>query len=363
MKYSMSILIFLFASSTVSAFYYASDRTNGKIGPSIIFTVHYLLIKTGLIGPTAVEVFDPPQQNQQLVVKVGVLPVYHPYISAVDDCPSRLYMGETKIKRLAPHYPLSASPITELRAGSRSEDIKQTAYLFATIWWAMKLHQTYGLQPQPNQMRIAALNNAVYKNQKPDPLFCQQQSAFDPQKVENSVPYSVPIMSSDDANGLIIKQYGTQSHLIDVSEDLTVTYEQLAKKIYHALSYKVNPELYGMTKDQLKAINNYGLKNYIKCGGELPSEALINTYYQGIKVFYEQNKLTLNRHGAFRGQPAIIVHNNENGTVLVFDSSTGRLWMPGHLRPNQMRRYLETGAIGKQSSVIPPGTTPPPKAP
>ena len=50
-----------------------------------MFTMYYLLIKTGLIGPTVVKAFDPLQQNQQLVAKAGVLPVFHPYISALDD--------------------------------------------------------------------------------------------------------------------------------------------------------------------------------------------------------------------------------------------------------------------------------------
>ena len=44
MKYSKSILIFLFVSSTGSAFYYALDKTNGNVGQSIMFTMYYLLI-------------------------------------------------------------------------------------------------------------------------------------------------------------------------------------------------------------------------------------------------------------------------------------------------------------------------------
>ena len=85
MKYSKSILIFLFVSSTVSAFYYALDRTKANVGQSIMFTMYFLGIKIGLIGPTVVRAFDPPEQNEQLVAKVGVLPVFHPYISASND--------------------------------------------------------------------------------------------------------------------------------------------------------------------------------------------------------------------------------------------------------------------------------------
>ena len=48
-------------------------------------------------------------------------------------------MGENKMGRLALEYSRSASPIAELRAGSRPEDIKQTAYLLVSIWYALKL--------------------------------------------------------------------------------------------------------------------------------------------------------------------------------------------------------------------------------
>ena len=63
MEYSRTVLIFLLVSSTVNAFYYALDRTNGNVGHSIMFTMYFLAIKVGLIGPTVVRAFDPPQQN------------------------------------------------------------------------------------------------------------------------------------------------------------------------------------------------------------------------------------------------------------------------------------------------------------
>ena len=60
MKYSKSILIFLFVSCTVSAFYYALDRTNGNVGQSIMFTMLCIAIKIGLIRPTVWRAFEPP---------------------------------------------------------------------------------------------------------------------------------------------------------------------------------------------------------------------------------------------------------------------------------------------------------------
>lgn len=58
MTYSKSILIFLFVSSTLSAFYYALNRTNGNVGKSIIFTIDFLSIKLNLIRPNLVMTLD-----------------------------------------------------------------------------------------------------------------------------------------------------------------------------------------------------------------------------------------------------------------------------------------------------------------
>ena len=137
--------------------------------------MYFLSIKLNLIGPTVVRAFDPPQQNEQLMVKAGVLPVFHPYISAYNDYfdrPSRLYMAETKMGTLAPQYSRSASPIADLRAGSRSEDLKQTAYLLISIWYGLKLQQSYGFQPLPNQMQVPhleAVNNVLFGKPKKVP--------------------------------------------------------------------------------------------------------------------------------------------------------------------------------------------------
>jgi len=65
-------------------------------------------------------------------------------------------------------------------------------------------------------------------------------------------------------------------------------------------------------------------------------------------------------NGSYRGEPAIIVHNEITGEVLIFRSDTKQLWTPSHLKPKQMLRYIETGGVGKQAEV-PIGTAPPPK--
>lgn len=370
MRYSKSILIFLFVSSTLSAFYYAVKRTNGNLGKSLQFTMYFLAIKIGLIGPNLVMTLDQHYPNQQqLVAKTRVsrvLPFYHPYISASDEYyyrPSRLYMSQTEMGALVSH---SARAITELRAGSRYDDVKQTASLFIVIWWMTQ--QCNGFQPinqPPLPPHLEAARNFLVGKPKSDQLFCQQASIFDPQEFERSSPYSLEILSQEDALAQITRQYGTREYpqfdYIDGSLGLSVTHQQLAAKIYHAPSYKLYPELYGINQAQIKAINDYGLVGYVQRGGELPSSDFIDAYHQHLKTFYARNKSNLNFNGSYRGEPAIIVHNLTDGQVLIFRTDTKQLWTSSQLRPNQMRRYLETGAIGKQGPVLPTGTTPPPK--
>ncbi len=50
MKFSKSIVIFLFASSILRAFSYALNRTYGNVLKSLLFVLYFLAIKLGLIG-------------------------------------------------------------------------------------------------------------------------------------------------------------------------------------------------------------------------------------------------------------------------------------------------------------------------
>jgi len=86
---------------------------------------------------------------------------------------------------------------------------------------------------------------------------------FDPQEFEKSSPYSSEVLTKENALARITEEYGTLEHpkfdYIDGSLGLTVTHQQLVAKTYHAPSYNLEPELYGISKAQMKAINDYGL--------------------------------------------------------------------------------------------------------
>jgi hypothetical protein len=135
MKFSKSILIFLFLSSTVSTFYYALKRTDGNVCKSIMFTMYFLSIKIGLIGPNLPLNLDQDQPTQQLVSRV---------VSILDEYrPSGLFMDSIDRSALVSQYSYSQDAINELRAGGSR--VREAAWLFITIW--MLQQQSVGFQP------------------------------------------------------------------------------------------------------------------------------------------------------------------------------------------------------------------------
>ena len=67
MKFSKSIIIFLFVSSVLGAFSYELNRTDGNVYKSFLFTLCFLAIKIGLIPPNVPLELNQSQPNQQLV--------------------------------------------------------------------------------------------------------------------------------------------------------------------------------------------------------------------------------------------------------------------------------------------------------
>ena len=87
MKFSNSILIFLFFSSVSGAFFYALHRTNGNVFKSLQFALYFLAIKMGLIAPSLPFELNQDQPNQQLLSSVNKVESqgYHPYLSVYND--------------------------------------------------------------------------------------------------------------------------------------------------------------------------------------------------------------------------------------------------------------------------------------
>lgn len=186
MKFSKSILIFLFVSSTTCVFYYSLKRTNGNIGQSIMFTLYFLGIKIGLIGPNIVMGLDQHQRNH--LTKTSVLGLYRGYISASYDHyyrPSRLYMSETEKLSLVPQHSDYHGSICKLRGGNQVTD----AALFLLILWMLQ-QESVGFQPVKPVRKpphIEGRDNSLFRKPKVDcqnrgPTLLESQKGPQPDK-------------------------------------------------------------------------------------------------------------------------------------------------------------------------------------
>jgi len=168
MKFSKSILIFLFVSSILGAFSYALNRTDGNVLKSLQFALLVLAIKIGLIAPNIPLELDHHQPNQQLVSRVKPLPVYNPYVSILDEYrPSGLYMSNIERSSLVSQHSQSLKLVNELRAGDSR--VKQDSWLLITIW--MLQQQGVGFQPvrqAPMRPHLESARNLLFGKPKPD---------------------------------------------------------------------------------------------------------------------------------------------------------------------------------------------------
>ena len=135
MKFSRSILIFLFVSSLASAFNWAMRKTNGNLLKSSQFTFVVLAFKMGLIGSNNLLESNQFDSNQQLAGSVNKVesPRYHPYLSVNNDYgPSGLFMDAIERSSWVPQYLYSWDVVNELRAGNQR--VKEAAWFLITIW-------------------------------------------------------------------------------------------------------------------------------------------------------------------------------------------------------------------------------------
>ena len=162
-----SILIFLFISSTLSAFYYALSRTEGNVYKSIIFTMYFLSIKLNLVEPNLPIILDQCQSDEEIV---RVLPYYTSNYSDSYYGRSRIYMAKIEQPNYVSYH--SQSVIDELRAGGRLKD----AAFFLAMLYMLKYH-TVGFQPVGPVVRpphIESAHNLLFGKPKVDKFSSQR---------------------------------------------------------------------------------------------------------------------------------------------------------------------------------------------
>ncbi len=157
MKFSRSILIFLFVSSTLSAFYYGLKRTDGNVWKSIMFTMYFLAIKLNLIGLNSTIILDQYQSDQEIC---RILLYYTSDHS--NNGRSKINMG-----KMEPYVPYcSQSVIKETRGGDR---VKDAALLLGMLY--MLKYYTVGLKqvrPVVRLPHVEAAHNLLFGKPKSD---------------------------------------------------------------------------------------------------------------------------------------------------------------------------------------------------
>ena len=132
---------------------------------------------------------------------------------------------------------------------------------------------------------------------------------------------------------------------MDEAFELFMPDQQSVAKIYHSPIFGLNPELFGVSKGEMRDIRKYGLPDYVRRGGKLCPAEFIFAFNMHIKTFYSRNKGSYNPNGIFQGKRAIIFHNSKRNEVLIFRDATKKFW---------------TGEVGENGqSPLPLGTKPP----
>ena len=303
MKFSNSILIFLFFSSVSGAFYYALKRTNGNVFKSLQFALFFLAIKIGLIAPNLPPKLDQDQSIQQ--------PVPQHYVS---------YHSESVIK--------------ELRAGSRATE---AAWLLITIW--MLQQQSVGFQPvrqAPPPPHIEGINNFLFGKPKPDQFSCRRLSIFDSQQSENKDQF---VMSKQEALNLLDNTYPGSKI---ISETEKISDWQMAKKVYHLNGLGVNPEEYGMSKAEVNSIRKDGLVKYTMKGGKLPPIELIREGQTRIHDICYSDTTARKENGIYgkQDQHSSFYYNTDTRHIIYFNKVNGDLIMGEKFREAYFNRSL-----------------------
>ena len=289
MKLSKSIVIFLFFSSFLSAFFYALYRTNGNAFKALQFALYFLAIKIGLIGPNVPLKFNQHQPNQQLVSSVNKLesPGYHPYLSVYNDYrPSGLLMDSIERSSLVPQYSYSQNAINELRAGDSR--VTQAAWMLITIW--MLQQQSVGFQPvnhAPRPPHIESARNLLFGKPKPDQLSCRRLSRFDSQQFEkneglisqNSPSYIETIQtfdgkSMDIPNKSLDHLLSKHGHRFGVNDPLAIDPNQKDTNYFERkIRTRLTPENRNQFRNNIKKFGQsknlipfYGVKMHDKIG-------------------------------------------------------------------------------------------------
>ena len=251
-------------------------------------------------------------------------------------------MDSIERSSLVPKYSYSQNAIKELRAGVRVSD---AAWFLFVIW--MLQQEGVGFQPVRPVVRpphIEAADNFLFGKPKADQFSCRRLSMFDSQQFENQEKF---VRSKQEALNILDKTYTGSKK---ISETEKISDWQMAKKVYHLNGLGVDPEEYGMSKDELNAIRKDGLVKYTMKGGKLPPIELISEGQNQIEKICQNETTFRKENGSFgKGKrPSNFYYNRDTRQIIYFDKFTGDLIMGDKFRQS----YFNKALINNNISIL-----------
>ena len=156
------------------------------------------------------------------------------------------------------------------------------------------------------------------------------------------------VMTKDEALKTIRETYTGE---VKIGDNNRFSAWQAAKKLYHAPEFGINPELYGITKDDLRRLNFIGLTNYVREGRPLPPMELINDFQMAVKNMCENpNSRRFDGEYSSRGEEkthdAFYCCNKYTRQVAAFNKETRDIITAGKYNLRAYNRFVDTRHLG-----------------
>lgn len=169
---------------------------------------------------------------------------------------------------------------------------------------------------------------------------------FNDMSLKFNQPQSQYVMTKREALELIAKTYPGQ---MEVTPNERITDWQAAKHLYHAKGVGVDPEMYGITQEQLMEIGKPGgLTEYVRKGNKLPSIEHVKAYQEALKNICENSQKRTDskyyyKHGV---TPATVYYDEDNRLIVSFNQTSGDLITGDRQRENVFNRFMADNNLG-----------------
>ena len=205
-------------------------------------------------------------------------------------------------------------------------------------WNAPQPNPEFGITPTPTCTQISAIPTKAQE-------FNDMSSGF-------NQPQPQYVMIKQEALEVIAKTYPGQ---MEVTANERITDWQAAKHLYHAKGVGVDPEMYGITQEQLMEIGKPGgLTEYVRKGNKLPSIEHVKAYQEALKTICENSpKRTDSKYYYKHGvRPATVYYDEDNRLIVSFNQTSGDLITGDRQRKNVFNRFKNENYLGGKKWML-----------